>query len=362
MSASPSTDTGLTFRLKPHTPTESKIVLTNTSGEFVAFKVRIKTQDNQKTRYRVSPNQGHISPNESTTVYVYIEESNVNKLLQVSCDSGNPVECNDKFLIMGVVMKQKAYEHFVGETEEAQNLITGILFDAKNKKSISKLKYDRNRFESAYWSKPLDEDAARRLARGADNSSDSSKLEMPATPGIEEENNKKNSLESSSGESKVNSTAVADSSSNIGSSGNENSVDTNTSSIAQNSIDVGREHTDTKAAAAAAASLTEKTSNTATDKTMTSQIPDGEGSSSEYKTSTNSDLNSSSGGRGITNGGAMPVEYEKMVNDLILLRNKYDSLLVEATKWVAQRDRFQEMFHRSRSEVIRVSFFFFFFH
>jgi len=257
---------------------------------------------------------------------------------------------------MGVVMKQKAYEHFVGETEEAQNLITGILFDAKNKKSISKLKYDRNRFESAYWSKPLDEDAARRLARGADNSSDSSKLEMPATPGIEEENNKKNSLESSSGESKVNSTAVADSSSNIGSSGNENSVDTNTSSIAQNSIDVGREHTDTKAAAA---SLTEKTSNTATDKTMTSQIPDGEGSSSEYKTSTNSDLNSSSGGRGITNGGAMPVEYEKMVNDLILLRNKYDSLLVEATKWVAQRDRFQEMFHRSRSEVIRVSFFFF---
>ena len=308
----------------------------------------------------MSPNQGHISPNESTTVYVYIEESNVNKLLQVSCDSGNPVECNDKFLIMGVVMKQKAYEHFVGETEEAQNLITGILFDAKNKKSISKLKYDRNRFESAYWSKPLDEDAARRLARGADNSSDSSKLEMPATPGIEEENNKKNSLESSSGESKVNSTAVADSSSNIGSSGNENSVDTNTSSIAQNSIDVGREHTDTKAAAAAAAaSLTEKTSNTATDKTMTSQIPDGEGSSSEYKTSTNSDLNSSSGGRGITNGGAMPVEYEKMVNDLILLRNKYDSLLVEATKWVAQRDRFQEMFHRSRSEVIRVSFFFF---
>jgi len=37
LSASPSTDTGLTFRLKPHTPTESKIVLTNTSGEFVAW-------------------------------------------------------------------------------------------------------------------------------------------------------------------------------------------------------------------------------------------------------------------------------------------------------------------------------------
>ena len=35
-SASPSPDEGLTFRLKPHTPTETKVVLENVTGDYVA--------------------------------------------------------------------------------------------------------------------------------------------------------------------------------------------------------------------------------------------------------------------------------------------------------------------------------------
>ena len=102
-----------------------------------SFKVRLKTQEKgQTTRYRVSPNQGHLLPNSTTTVYVYIEETNVNEILQLSCDTSNPVQCNDKILIMGVSMKKEAYDHFLTESEEAQKKIEKILFDAKNKKSI----------------------------------------------------------------------------------------------------------------------------------------------------------------------------------------------------------------------------------
>ena len=35
-SASPSPDAGLTFRLKPHTPSETKVVLENETGDYVA--------------------------------------------------------------------------------------------------------------------------------------------------------------------------------------------------------------------------------------------------------------------------------------------------------------------------------------
>ena len=77
---------------------------------------------------------GHILPNQKTTVYIYIEEGNVNDMLQLSNDSNSPVECRDKFLIMGVTMKKEAYEHYVGESEETQKMISGKLFDGKNKK------------------------------------------------------------------------------------------------------------------------------------------------------------------------------------------------------------------------------------
>jgi hypothetical protein len=72
---------------------------------------------------------------------------------------------------MGVTMKKEAYEHYIDQDEDHQKQIASVLFDSKkHKKSISRLKFDVNRFESAYWSKPLNEETDRRLARGGDDS------------------------------------------------------------------------------------------------------------------------------------------------------------------------------------------------
>ena len=295
---------------------------------------------------------GHILPNQKTTVYIYIEEGNVNDMLQLSNDSNSPVECRDKFLIMGVTMKKEAYEHYVGESEETQKMISGKLFDGKNKKKISKLKYDNNRFESAYWNKPLDEEIERRMARGNDDTNDPSDTQPNSSSSTTSATSATTSTttttsSSTSAEQTANNevTPTAEKTSNTKDSNNESvdaakkfnfdtkdGKDTNVSEVLPKKKSIktnGTNHMESKATI---------------DNAQSPSSQDG-----------NATSNKASKNRGITHGGAMPVEYEKMVNDLILLRNKYESLLVASTKFVAQRDKFSEMFHRSRSEVIRVS-------
>ena len=299
---------------------------------------------------------GHILPNQKTTVYIYIEEGNVNDMLQLSNDSNSPVECRDKFLIMGVTMKKEAYEHYVGESEETQKMISGKLFDGKNKKKISKLKYDNNRFESAYWNKPLDEEIERRMARGNDDTNDPSDTQPNSSSSTTSATTSTTSTttttsSSTSAEQTANNevTPTAEKTSNTKDSNNESvdaakkfnfdtkdGKDTNVSEVLPKKKSIktnGTNHMESKATI---------------DNAQSPSSQDG-----------NATSNKASKNRGITHGGAMPVEYEKMVNDLILLRNKYESLLVASTKFVAQRDKFSEMFHRSRSEVIRVSLIYF---
>ena len=301
---------------------------------------------------------GHILPNQKTTVYIYIEEGNVNDMLQLSNDSNSPVECRDKFLIMGVTMKKEAYEHYVGESEETQKMISGKLFDGKNKKKISKLKYDNNRFESAYWNKPLDEEIERRMARGNDDTNDPSDTQPNSSSSTTSATSATTSTttttsSSTSAEQTANNevTPTAEKTSNTKDSNNESvdaakkfnfdtkdGKDTNVSEVLPKKKSIktnGTNHMESKATI---------------DNAQSPSSQDG-----------NATSNKASKNRGITHGGAMPVEYEKMVNDLILLRNKYESLLVASTKFVAQRDKFSEMFHRSRSEVIRVSLIYFVF-
>ena len=349
-----------------------------------SFKVRIKTGDDQKTRYRVSPNSGTILPNSSATVYVYIEEVNVNSILQRSCDNNNPIVCKDKFLIMGVTMKQEAYEHFIGSDEHAQKKISSILFDSKkHKKSISKLKYDANRFESAYWSKPLNAEQDRRLARGgaeettgtasgaSTDATPTSSSETKATPATEAEASlsttptpaaalpdKKSTTQ---GETRK---ATGENQARSGGNGGLVSLPGDEEvGVEKNSTtprETATKGADPTATHAQHTSHSTESPNNTTTTTNSSALPASNkaGTTTTTTTTTTKSIPASSlpsnVDRGITNGGAMPVEYDNMINDLILLRNKYDSLLVEATKYVAQRDKFQEMFHRSRSEVIRV--------
>ena len=285
----------------------------------------------------------------------------MNEILQLSCDTSNPVQCNDKILIMGVSMKKEAYDHFLTESEEAQKKIEKILFDAKNKKSISKLKYNSNHFESSYWSKPLNDEIERRLARGDGTS----------TNGAQSSAEKINSATADTDASSSTTMAVSN-------GGGDDGGGETKEKASGSAAPVPVEGVDGSDGGGGASNGTTPSSPTAVSR---EEAGGADGSSgghdggNEKRTTTTEASNKeipsipvesgaaspTSGDRGITNGGAMPVEYDKMVNDLIFLRNKYDALLKDASTFIAQRDKFQEMFHRSRSEVIRVSFFCIFF-
>ena len=47
-------------------------------------------------------------------------------------------------------------------------------------------------------------------------------------------------------------------------------------------------------------------------------------------------------------------EHERVIKEMILIRNKYTSLLKTAIKHTAERDKFEELLHKARAETNRV--------
>lgn len=356
----------------------------------------------------MNPTQGTLKPNESVSIAIKIDKIMVNEVLQQSFDTSKPVTCEDKFLVLSIPVPQQGIAHLADQSEKDRLKTLAALFSNPHvKKKQSKLKFDENRFESAYWSQQLDADAVRRRegstsgepadaeeslenAGSASSSNgestitasgDSNNLgigekealpdvsnSMPGTQTIGDQGRPDSKdgavTQDVAGESKKGRTdaavALSDTSNSpaVGSSveagpaSSPNAVrgDNATASAIGESLDLGT----------AAAPLPEASSNGNSGSVS---------SSSEAKTASKGPAESkleggysslgadeSAGAR--KGGGIMKnitrAEHERLIQDMILIRNKYNSLLKTAIKHTAERDKFEELLHKARAETNKV--------
>lgn len=92
--------------------------------------------------------------------------------------------------------------------------------------------------------------------------------------------------------------------------------------------------------------------------TAASRSSEAQSDGGEAKVKAGSEDSAAAGGRGDGQGGIMKnvtrAEHERVIKDMILIRNKYTSLLKTAIKHTAERDKFEELLHKARAETNKV--------
>lgn len=384
-----------------------------------SFKIKI----NHKTRYRVNPTQGTLKPNETVAIAIKIDVPMVNEILQQSFDTNKPVDCKDKFLVLSIPVPDQGIAHLAEQNEKDRIKTLAALFSNPHvKKKQSKLKFDDNRFESAYWSQQLDADAVRREGSGADGKAaaggvaDGTVVADASGSGGSASSSSSSGVSGSSGES----ASVGGAGSSAADSGGGSETGAGPAAAAAPAADGsdgsaagGDARTNTAAAAAAgdtsnslqaagtfvvddaggggaaaaaaaaasdaaSGSVANSDGDTATVRlaatgvsgssgsdqggsgmiTAASRSSEAQSDGGEAKVKAGSEDSAAAGGRGDGQGGIMKnvtrAEHERVIKDMILIRNKYTSLLKTAIKHTAERDKFEELLHKARAETNKV--------
>ena len=326
--------------------------------------------------------------------------------MQQSFDTNKSVDCKDKFLVLSIPVPDQGIAHLNEQNEKDRLKTLAALFSNPHvKKKQSKLKFDDNRFESAYWSQQLDADAVRReggdstskaVEEAADKSSTSGGSGGGgATSGSGVSGARGESVSGSAGEAAaadggseadafapaaenadVGGSAVAsgDSGENVSAAATfDTSKGAETAGIlavdadGRSTATAGAEDASSENGAgtdgnAASAGATGASASSGSDqgrsgtKASVSRSPEIQPGGGEAKVGSEGGAGLGGGGDGL--GGIMKnvtrAEHERVIKDMILIRNKYTSLLKTAIKHTAERDKFEELLHKARAETNKV--------